>query len=120
MGKMLFSAKSQSEKIFLEEKLNAFKEQSLVEKTTLEKLYNVQERNDTDIAICGFNIIDINTNQLIHEGLNNKFKEVEEINGKNENFAYLNLDGGNKLIKKDYICSRIHKNKLKIARTASV
>ena len=37
MGKMLFSAKSQSEKIFLEEKLNDFKEQSLVEKTTLEK-----------------------------------------------------------------------------------
>jgi len=72
-----------------------------LEKTTLEKLYNVQERNDTDIAICGFNIIDINTNQLIHEGLNNKFKEVEEINGKNENFAYLNLDGGNKLIKKE-------------------
>ena len=49
----------------------------------------------------GFNIIDINTNQLIHEGLNNKFKEVEEVNGKNENFAYLNLDGGNKLIKKE-------------------
>ena len=37
MGKMLFSAKSQSEKIFLEEKLNDFKEQSLAEKTTLEK-----------------------------------------------------------------------------------
>ncbi|HRA73309.1 MAG TPA: DNA recombination protein RmuC, partial [Flavobacterium sp.] len=37
MGKMLFSAKSQSEKIFLEEKLNDFKTQSLAEKTTLEK-----------------------------------------------------------------------------------
>ncbi len=37
IGKMLFSAKSQSEKVFLEEKLNDFKEQSLVEKTTLEK-----------------------------------------------------------------------------------
>ena len=65
-----------------------------LEKTALEKLYNAQEKNGTDIAICGFNIIDINTNQLIHEGLNNKFKEVEEVNGKNENFAYLNLDGG--------------------------
>ena len=74
-----------------------------LEKTALEKLYNAQEKNGTDIAICGFNIIDINTNQLIHEGLNNKFKEVEEVNGKNENFAYLNLDGGNKLIKKELL-----------------
>ena len=37
IGKMLFSAKSQSEKVFLEEKLNDFREQSLVEKTSLEK-----------------------------------------------------------------------------------
>ena len=72
-----------------------------LEKTALEKLYSAQEKAGTDIAICGFNIIDVNTNQLIHEGLNNKFKEVEEVNGKNENFAYLNLDGGNKLIKKE-------------------
>jgi DNA recombination protein RmuC len=37
IGKMLFSAKSQSEKVFLEEKLNDFKEQSQLEKTTLER-----------------------------------------------------------------------------------
>jgi DNA recombination protein RmuC len=37
VGKLIFSAKSQSEKAFLEEKLNNLKEQSLVEKTALEK-----------------------------------------------------------------------------------
>ena len=37
IGKMLFSAKLQSEKAFLEEKLNDFKEQSLIEKTALER-----------------------------------------------------------------------------------
>jgi DNA recombination protein RmuC len=37
IGKMLFSAKSQSEKVFLEEKLNNLKEQSQIEKTALEK-----------------------------------------------------------------------------------
>ncbi len=37
IGKLIFSAKSQSEKTFLEEKLNDLKEQSLVEKTALEK-----------------------------------------------------------------------------------
>lgn len=37
IGKLIFSAKSQSEKAFLEEKLNDFKEQSLVERTALDK-----------------------------------------------------------------------------------
>ncbi len=37
IGKLIFSAKSQSEKVFLEEKLNDLKEQSQVEKSTLEK-----------------------------------------------------------------------------------
>lgn len=37
IGKLLFSAKSQSEKIFLEEKLNDLKEQSINEKSALEK-----------------------------------------------------------------------------------
>jgi DNA recombination protein RmuC len=37
VGKLIFSAKSQSEKAFLEEKLNNLKDQSLVEKTTLER-----------------------------------------------------------------------------------
>ena len=37
IGKSLFSAKSQSERAFLEEKLNDLKEQSLIEKVTLDK-----------------------------------------------------------------------------------
>ena len=37
IGKMLFSAKSQSERVFLEEKLNDSKEQFQIEKATLEK-----------------------------------------------------------------------------------
>ena len=69
-------------------------------KPTIEKSIGSTTTGNTG-TINVSNIIDINTNQLIHEGLNNKFKEVEEVNGKNENFAYLNLDGGNKLIKKE-------------------
>ena len=48
IGKLLFSTKSQSEKAFLEEKLNALKEQSQIEKTTLEKqLQNtIQEKEN--------------------------------------------------------------------------
>ena len=37
LGKILFTTKSESKKAFLEEKLNAVKEQSLVEKTTFER-----------------------------------------------------------------------------------
>ena len=37
IGKLIFSAKSQSEKIFLEEKLNDLREQSLIEKLAFEK-----------------------------------------------------------------------------------
>lgn len=72
-----------------------------LEKTALEKMFNSAEKNDTDIAICGYNIIDINSNELIKTGLNNKFQEKENLDGKNLNFAYLNLDGGNKLIKRE-------------------
>ena len=48
IGKLLFSTKSQSEKAFLEEKLNSLKEQSQIEKTTLEKqLQNtIQEKEN--------------------------------------------------------------------------
>ena len=37
IGKLIFSAKSQSEKTFLEEKLNDLREQSLIEKLAFEK-----------------------------------------------------------------------------------
>jgi len=72
-----------------------------LEKTALEKMFNSAEKNDTDIAICGYNIIDINSNELIKTGLNNKFQEKENLDGKNLNLAYLNLDAGNKLIKSE-------------------
>jgi DNA recombination protein RmuC len=46
IGKLIFSAKSQSEKVFLEEKLNNLKEQSQIEKSNFEKqlLQTIQEK----------------------------------------------------------------------------
>jgi len=48
IGKLIFSAKSQSEKVFLEEKLNDFKEQFQMEKTTLERQLqqSIQEKEN--------------------------------------------------------------------------
>ena len=47
IGKMLFSAKSESEKVFLEEKFNSLKEQSQIEKVNFEKQLQqtIQERD---------------------------------------------------------------------------
>jgi len=48
IGKLLFSAKSQSEKAFLEQKLNDLKEQSLIEKAALDKqLQNALEEKES-------------------------------------------------------------------------
>lgn len=46
VGKLIFSAKSQSEKVFLEEKFNSLKEQSQIEKSNFEKqlLQSIQEK----------------------------------------------------------------------------
>ena len=49
LGKIIFSAKSQSEKAFLEEKLNSLKEQSLAEKTALEKQLQVSNTEKESI-----------------------------------------------------------------------
>jgi DNA recombination protein RmuC len=48
IGKLLFSAKSQSEKAFLEEKLNTLKDQSLTEKAALDKqLQNANQEKES-------------------------------------------------------------------------
>ncbi len=48
IGKLIFSAKSQSEKAFLEEKLNDSKEQFQIEKTTLERqLQQIHQEKDS-------------------------------------------------------------------------
>lgn len=73
------------------------------DKTILEKLYNSAEKNKSDISICGYNRIDINSNQIINSGLDKLFGETAKVDGKNKAWGYLNLEAGNKLIKKDKI-----------------
>ena len=56
IGKIIFSAKSQSEKNVLEEKLNALKEQTLIDKTSFENnLFQINTekekiRNEKEVA----------------------------------------------------------------------
>jgi DNA recombination protein RmuC len=89
IGKMLFSAKSQSEKVFLEEKLNDFREQSLVEKTSLEKQLQqiLQEKENIRNEKEAINI-QLTKKEVDFENLWQRNKEQkEEVEKLQEKFA---------------------------------
>lgn len=79
IGKMLFSAKSQSEKAFLEEKLNDLKEQSQIEKNTLEKQLqqSIQEKDSIRNEKEAINI-QLSKKEVDFENLWQRNKEQKE------------------------------------------
>ena len=79
IGKLIFSAKSQSEKAFLEEKLNNLKEQSLVEKTTLERQLqqSIQEKESIRTEKEAINI-QLTKKEVDFENLWQRNKEQKE------------------------------------------
>jgi len=79
IGKLIFSAKSQSVKVFLEEKLNDFKEQSLVERTAFEKQLQqaVQEKESTRSEKEAINI-QLTKKEVDFENLWQRNKEQKE------------------------------------------
>jgi len=79
IGKLIFSAKSQSVKVFLEEKLNDFKEQSLVERTAFEKQLQqaVQEKESIRSEKEAINI-QLTKKEVDFENLWQRNKEQKE------------------------------------------
>lgn len=79
IGKMIFSTKSESEKAFLEEKLNDFKEQSLVEKIALEKQLqqSIQEKESIRNEKEAINI-QLTKKEMDFENLWERNKEQKE------------------------------------------
>ena len=79
IGKLIFSAKSQSEKSILEEKLNNLKEQSLVEKTTLERQLqqSIQEKESIRTEKEAINI-QLTKKEVDFENLWQRNKEQKE------------------------------------------
>jgi DNA recombination protein RmuC len=79
IGKLIFSAKSQSEKAFLEERLSNLKEQSLVEKTTLEKQLqqSIQEKESIRTEKEAINI-QLTKKEVDFENLWQRNKEQKE------------------------------------------
>ncbi|MEO8235200.1 MAG: DNA recombination protein RmuC [Flavobacterium sp.] len=87
IGKIIFSAKSQSEKNILEEKLNALKEQSLAEKVSFEKnLLQIntekeQIRNEKEVANIQLAKKEADFDSLLEKNKDQK-QEVEQLQEK--------------------------------------
>jgi DNA recombination protein RmuC len=79
IGKLIFSAKSQSEKAFLEEKLSNLREQSLIEKAALEKQLQqtIQEKETTRNEKEAINI-QLTKKEVDFENLWQRNKEQKE------------------------------------------
>lgn len=74
-----------------------------VEPTWAEKLYNVAKENDADLAVCGFERIDLKTNQVVARNMTKMGDNVKEINYKDDFIAFINPAPWNKVYKREKV-----------------
>lgn len=74
-----------------------------VEKDWAEKLYNAAKNNNADIAVCGFERIDLNTGKVVSTNMTNFGNCTKEINDKDDFVVFINPAPWNKIYKLDKI-----------------
>ena len=74
-----------------------------VEPDWAEKLYNAAKENDADLAICGFERIDLVTNKVIAINMTGFGSAVKEINPKDDYLLFINPAPWNKVYKREKI-----------------
>ena len=74
-----------------------------VEKTWAEKLYNIAKENDADMAVCGFERIDLNTNKVVSQNMTNFERGIKEISGKDDFVLFINPAPWNKIYKREKV-----------------
>ena len=74
-----------------------------VELTWAEKLYNAAKQNDADLAVCGFERIDLNTNKVVSTNMTNFGQTVKEINSKDDFTLFINPAPWNKVYKREKV-----------------
>ena len=74
-----------------------------VEPDWAEKLYNAAKENDADLAICGFERIDLVTNKVIAINMTGFGSVVKEINPKDDYLLFINPAPWNKVYKREKI-----------------
>lgn len=70
-----------------------------VEPGWAEKLYNAAKENDADLAVCGFERIDLDTGKVISKNMTNFGYSVKEINNKDDFMLFINPAPWNKIYK---------------------
>ena len=74
-----------------------------VEPNWAEKLYNAAKENDADLAVCGFERIDLKTNKVVATNMTNFGNTVKEINSKDDYLLFINPAPWNKVYKREKI-----------------
>lgn len=74
-----------------------------VEPNWAEKLYNAAKENDADMAVCGFERIDLNTGKTVSTNMTNFGNAVKEINNKDDFMIFINPAPWNKIYKLDKV-----------------
>lgn len=70
-----------------------------VEPDWAEKLYNAAKENDADLAVCGFERIDLDTGKVVSTNMTNFGHDVKEINNKDDFMLFINPAPWNKIYK---------------------
>ncbi|MCF0125833.1 MAG: glycosyltransferase [Clostridia bacterium] len=70
-----------------------------VELTWAEKLYNAAKENDADMAVCGFERIDLDTGKVVSTNMTGFGNTVKEINNKDDFMLFINPAPWNKIYK---------------------
>lgn len=74
-----------------------------VEPNWAEKLYRAAKENDADMAVCGFERIDIKTNKVVSKDMTAYGHAVKEITGENDFMVSINPAPWNKIYKREKI-----------------
>lgn len=72
-----------------------------VEPNWAEKLYNAAKENNADLAVCGFERIDLNTNKVVATNMTNFGNTVREINSNDDFVLFINPAPWNKVYKRE-------------------
>lgn len=74
-----------------------------VEPNWAEKLYQTAKENDADLAVCGFERIDLETNQVVGKDMIGYGNCVKEMSGKDDFMLFINPAPWNKIYKREKI-----------------
>lgn len=74
-----------------------------VEPNWAEKLYIAAKENDADLAVCGFERIDLNTNQVVATNMTHFGNAVKEITNQDDFMLFINPAPWNKVYRREKI-----------------